>query len=111
MTTDKSNANNSIGRRGFLKSIFGLRGAVEAKSAVAKEKVVVRHVAPVFVWADLKTGQVGFPTGLHLGAGRPGSLMKIVAAAALHEEGLVNPNQTVNACDRSLMQCLFHQII
>jgi cell division protein FtsI/penicillin-binding protein 2 len=47
----------------------------------------------VFIWADLKNGNVGFPTGLNLGGGMPGSTMKLVAAAALHEEALISPNQ------------------
>lgn len=85
---------NSIGRRRFLKSIFGL-GAMLDESVDAKSSSTqaTRHHPPVFIWADLKNGNVGFPTGLSLGGGMPGSTMKLVAAAALHEENLINPNE------------------
>ena len=85
----QDDSTNSIGRRGFLKSIFGL----PAIAAQPEAPGVVPRTAPVFIWADLKTGQVGFPTGVSLGSGMPGSLMKIIASAALHEEGLLSPNQ------------------
>jgi len=82
---------NSIGRRRFLKSILGLK---VAEKAIAP--ATAKPAAPKFFWADLKTGQVGFPTGLALGSGMPGSVMKLVAAAALAECGLVNPNHTID---------------
>ncbi len=98
--TDDLNSTDSIGRRRFLKSIFGL-GAVVEEAVEAKAPEVIpqpgsagiERAAPVFIWADLKTGQVGFPSGLNLGSGMPGSTMKLVAAAALHEESLISPNQ------------------
>jgi cell division protein FtsI/penicillin-binding protein 2 len=70
-------------------------GAVveDAVEAEAKAPEVIPRSAPVFIWTDLKTGQVGFPSGLNLGSGMPGSTMKLVAAAALHEEALLSPNQ------------------
>lgn len=46
---------------------------------------------PNFFWADLKTGQVGFPTGMSLAPGLPGSLMKLVAACAISEDHLLSP--------------------
>lgn len=92
MSTDDVQSSNSIGRRRFLKSIFGL-GAMIDESVDAKTPEAPPHLAPVFIWADLKTGQIGFPTGLNLGGGMPGSTMKLVAAAALHEEALISPNQ------------------
>jgi cell division protein FtsI/penicillin-binding protein 2 len=49
---------------------------------------------PSFFWCDLKTGFIGFPSGLNLPRVMPGSLMKIVAAAALNEQHLINPNET-----------------
>lgn len=90
--TSTDDSDNCIGRRGFLKSIFGLGASVEAASPVR-----VPSSGQAFVWADLNTGQIGFPTGLSLGSGQPGSLMKLVAAAALTEERLLNPNH-VYAC-------------
>jgi len=81
--------NKGLGRRRFLKSIFGLGTAVQAVEAKGPVKP-----SKTFVWADLRTGQVGFPTGLSMASAPPGSLMKLVAAAALCEEGLINPNET-----------------
>lgn len=114
MSSDDSQTRNSIGRRRFLKSIFGLGtlldDAVEAKTHDANSSDAIAHnkksgsaagrraketppYPPVFIWADLKNGNVGFPTGLELGRGMPGSTMKLIAAAALHEEALISPNQ------------------
>ncbi len=81
---------NCIGRRGFLKSLFGVTAAAEASATAA-------HRAPSgrWLWADLRTGQIGFPSGLSIGSALPGSLMKLIAAAAFSEEALVTPNETV----------------
>lgn len=100
MTSDSESSNNSIGRRDFLKSMFGLGGLLEASEASAKP-------APgrtIFFWTDLKTGQVGFPTGFMVEAGLPGSVMKIVSSAALIEERLVNPNDTVDCMGHATIQ-------
>jgi cell division protein FtsI/penicillin-binding protein 2 len=91
--TEDLDSSNSIGRRRFLKSIFGLGAIVEESVEAKPSRHVIPHAAPVFIWADLKNGNVGFPTGLNLGGGMPGSTMKLVAAAALHEEALISPNQ------------------
>ncbi len=114
MSTDEPESRNSIGRRRFLKSIFGLgaliEDSVEAKSTDGagddhapgqktqrKSRLGQSRETPpyptVFIWADLINGNVGFPTGLELGRGMPGSTMKLIAAAALHEEALISPNQ------------------
>lgn len=85
----KSSA-NCIGRRGFLRSLFGVGTVVENNALAANAKPVGR-----FFWADLRTGQVGFPSGFNIGNAQPGSLMKLVAAAALLEEALITPNETV----------------
>ncbi|HEY9679417.1 MAG TPA: penicillin-binding transpeptidase domain-containing protein [Drouetiella sp.] len=96
MTTDNRESDNNIGRRKFLKSIFGLRAMIEdsaeAEAKTSAKGKVIPPSAPVFIWGDLKNGNVGFPTGLNLGGGLPGSVMKLIAAAAMHEEGLINPN-------------------
>lgn len=76
-------------RRGFIRSLFGLRGALEVSEQAAEARS-----SASFFWSDIKTGQIGFPTGLHVPAERPGSLMKLVAAAALLDEGLINTNIT-----------------
>lgn len=92
MSSDSSGSGNSIGRRDFLKSMFGLGGLLEASEAQAKSGTG----RTIFFWSDLKTGQVGFPTGFMVEAGLPGSVMKIVAAAALLEERLISPNETID---------------
>jgi cell division protein FtsI/penicillin-binding protein 2 len=51
----------------------------------------------------LKTGQVGFPTGKFVSPGLPGSLMKLVATAAMREESLFPVTQT--------LECPGHVII
>lgn len=113
-----SNAINCIGRRQFLRSIFSIGGAVEASEQAAEAKPTASH-SPIargnaswFYWGDLKTGQVGFPDGLVVKRGRPGSVMKIVTASMLLEEGFVNPNQYVDCVghitvNRQIFNCQF----
>ena len=86
---------NCIGRRGFLRSLFGLTTAVESTAVETDPAEARAHARGRCFWADLRTGQIGFPSGLNLGSAAPGSLMKLVAAAAFHEEALINPNETV----------------
>jgi len=69
-----------------MRSIFGL-GTFKA----AESPAVARDAAAIF-WCNIKNGQIGFPTGFSVPAERPGSIMKLVAAAAILEEGLFNPN-------------------
>jgi cell division protein FtsI/penicillin-binding protein 2 len=87
--TDKTDRPEKIeiGRRVFMRSVFGL-GTLKATegSAIARQSVA-------FFWCNIKNGQVGFPTGFSVPHERPGSIMKLVAAAALLEEGLFSPNQ------------------
>lgn len=85
-------------RRKFLKSMFGLGGAFEVaqgEPAEAAGPSVTRVPGGgIFFWGDLKNGNVGFPSGLKVPHTRPGSVMKLVTAACLLEEGLFNPNET-----------------
>lgn len=74
-----------------MTSLFGLSGVIEARAKVPKTQD-----GSVFYWADLKTGQIGFPTGVVLNAELPGSLMKLIAASALMEESVINSNHIVN---------------
>ncbi|MBU6452682.1 MAG: hypothetical protein KGS72_12930 [Cyanobacteria bacterium REEB67] len=69
-----------------MRSIFGL-GTLGATEVVVQAKD-----ATAFFWCNIKNGQVGFPTGFSVPREKPGSIMKLVAAAAMLEEGLVNPN-------------------
>ena len=73
-----------------MRSLFGVGTVVENKVSAAQAKPVGR-----FFWADLRTGQVGFPSGFNVGNTQPGSLMKLIAAAAMLEEALVTPNEVV----------------
>ncbi len=85
-------------RRRFLKSMFGLGSAFEvAQTEPAEAAGPSANVVPsggLFFWGDLKNGNVGFPSGLKVPHTRPGSVMKLVTAACLLEEGLFNPNET-----------------
>lgn len=78
---------NCTGRRDFLKSLLGL-----ATAGQSIQTAEARVSSADFYWADLKTGQVGFPTGKNVSSGQPGSIMKLVAAAALSEENLLADN-------------------
>lgn len=80
--------------------MFGLGGLLEAQEAAAKPAAG----RVIFFWSDLKTGQVGFPTGFMVDAGLPGSVMKIVAAAALLEEKMINPNDTIDCKGHATIQ-------
>lgn len=76
-----------INRRGFIRSLFSLGGLHAATSTCdARAKAA-------FVWCDLLNGNVGFPTGLSVPTEKPGSLMKLVAAACLVEENLLSLNE------------------
>lgn len=86
---DSNHPNHSTGRRQFLKSLLGLGGAIDVKKAEAAT------ASGSFIWADLRTGQVGFPTGVNIKPGLPGSLMKLVAAAAIRQENFLPANQTI----------------
>jgi len=79
----------NIDRRGFIRSLFGITGALPVAQQMAEAKGQTS-----FYWCNFKTGQVGFPTGLFVPEERPGSLMKLVAAAALIDEGLTHANET-----------------
>jgi cell division protein FtsI/penicillin-binding protein 2 len=91
VTERKNESSNSIGRRYFLKSIFGLGAALKEKSeAQGKTGDDI-----CFLWADLHTGFVGFPTGVRVRDSLGGSVMKLIAAATVLEESLLDPNHKV----------------
>jgi cell division protein FtsI/penicillin-binding protein 2 len=102
---DTAKQPRSLNRRRFLKSMFGLGGALEAtqsepEAAIAsptsssKGSKVAAPTGALFFWADLLNGNVGFPSGLQVPHSRAGSVMKLVTAACLLEEGVFNPNDT-----------------
>lgn len=84
MSGDSGDSGN-IDRRGFIRSLFGLTTALPAAQQMAEARGQTS-----FFWCNFKTGQVGFPTGLVVPSERPGSIMKLVAAAALIDEGILN---------------------
>jgi cell division protein FtsI/penicillin-binding protein 2 len=91
---------NCIGRRGFIRSLFGLTGtAVDTVKAQAAST----GLAGEWIWGNLRTGQVGFPSGWTQRQYRPGSTMKIIATAALSQEGLVSPAETVDCTGTALV--------
>jgi stage II sporulation protein D len=87
-----SEEGNEIGRRRFLKSLFGLGAVSEAGGAV---EAAVKKQTASFFWANLRNGQIGFPTGMSVPSGMPGSVMKLITAAALRESGVVTDHTTV----------------
>jgi len=77
-----------IDRRGFIRSLFGITGAFPVAQQMAEARGQIS-----FFWCNFQSGQVGFPTGLSVPTERPGSIMKLVAAAALIDEGLYHGNE------------------
>lgn len=73
-----------LNRRGFIRSLFSI-GSIGAASS--SEAQVQAKGKSVFLWCDLHSGHVGFPTGLDAPAIRPGSIAKLIAAASLVEDG------------------------
>ncbi len=70
-----------------MRSVFGL-GSLKATEGAA-----VARESAAFFWCNIKNGQVGFPTGFNVPHERPGSVMKLVAAAAILEQRLFNPKE------------------
>lgn len=106
----------SLGRRHFIKSLFGLGTVLdraEAQPVARPAKTAPLHGSFRFYWTDLKTGQMGFPSGQVIGSGMPGSLMKIVAATALLESRVLKSEDKFEcrgtyACDsKESVHCLY----
>ncbi len=93
MSEQEKNA-GSLGRRQFLRSIFGLGSIAEAESAAAESAAAkeATTAASRFFWASLKRGQIGFPCGHSVPEGMPGSIMKLVSAAALLDTRVLLPD-------------------
>lgn len=77
-----------VDRRRFLQSLFGMTAVGETSTSDAEAKGATQRGAINFFWANVRNGQVAFPTGMTVPNGQPGSLMKLVTAAALLESGL-----------------------
>lgn len=98
-STKEGSQPENADRRRFLKSILGLgsgtastEAAVQAKTvkSIKEDKNQSTHTGGVLFWTNLKSGNVGFPGGLQIPHERPGSIMKIITAAALLDEGVLN---------------------
>lgn len=83
---------SKLGRRGFIKSLFGLTAVADRRPVAAAPTESTRLS---FFWANLKNGQVAFPTGTSLPSGPPGSIMKIVTTVALRESGMFVGEETI----------------
>jgi len=93
-----SNRSNFTGRRQFLKSLLGVGSVLETQPVSAE-----RQVSGDFYWVDLRTGQIGFPTGTAVKAGLPGSLMKVVAAAVIRDRNILPANHTLECSGRIVL--------
>jgi cell division protein FtsI/penicillin-binding protein 2 len=80
-----------VGRRQFIRSIFGLGTVSEPEVSAAPSPKI--NDKGKFFWTDLRTGQIGFPCGPTVPQGSPGSIMKIVSAAALTDAHLLPPDK------------------
>jgi hypothetical protein len=84
-----------VSRRGFFKSFL---------PALSEDEPVLLpgSFQNTFMWADLRTGQIGFPGGLARNDVMPGSVMHLVAAAALLEQKLVDPKESIVCAQKNL---------
>lgn len=76
----------SINRRSFLVLLFA--SACFSKSIISQAKNGQSKLNGQFYWLDLKTGIVSLPANQEIDIGQPGSIMKLVSAAAILEENL-----------------------
>jgi cell division protein FtsI/penicillin-binding protein 2 len=109
---ERGEENPGICRRRFLRFLAGLGAAaqcLEAEASTARKGK--------FFWVDLRTGQLGFPSGFSIPAGMPGSIMKLITSAALVDARLLSPNQRfecrgVYRLNNETYKCLYpHGII
>lgn len=94
--------------------MFGLTAtATESAEPSEAAAAVHRHQEAAYIlWADLRSGFIGFPSGLDVPHGPPGSIMKLVAAAAILENGLLDPNRKFDclghaSIDKQQFSCRF----
>ena len=80
-----------VGRRQFLRSIFGLGTVAEAESEAPA--AAATSAGSKFFWTNLRNGQIGCPTGHDVPMGMPGSIMKLVSAAALIDTKILLPDE------------------
>ncbi|MBX9690719.1 MAG: hypothetical protein K2X27_28650 [Candidatus Obscuribacterales bacterium] len=90
MSENEKNKVN-MDRRQFLRSVFGLGSLIEDETPALAQAPA--KAASRFFWSDLKTGQIGFPCGYTIPVGQPGSIMKLVSAAALTDAHLLSADE------------------
>ncbi len=82
----------ALGRRQFLRSIFGLGTVADAIAPLEVEAKGAPLSSKVY-WANLRNGQMGFPSGHYVPYGMPGSIMKLISVAALTDARVLSPDQ------------------
>lgn len=80
-----------LSRRAFLQSMLVWAGAMWAASGI--NVLAAETVSGYFCALDLQTGRWLGDAPARAPHGEPGSLMKLVAAAALMEDGLLDPDE------------------
>jgi cell division protein FtsI/penicillin-binding protein 2 len=91
--SEKKSGSSNVGRRQFLRSVFGLGGGLAEAQNMEAEAAPARSVPGKFIWCNLRNGQIGFPSGPSAPIGMPGSIMKLVAAAALTDAHLMSVDE------------------
>lgn len=99
----------TLDRRHFLRSLFGLGTALDSLPVEAKPPARYQPESFRFFWSDLRTGQMGFPCGQVVPKGQPGSVMKLVAASALLETRTLQP-ETKFEC-KGTYHCSAHEAV
>ncbi|WP_373532557.1 penicillin-binding transpeptidase domain-containing protein [Vampirovibrio sp.] len=95
---DYFSGSNHLSRREFLKALAAASGALLLPSFFSNDwlqTALAQLPTPPFWWSSLRDGHIYGPEQAHACFGLPGSLMKLVAASALLEEGLISPHQVL----------------
>lgn len=91
--SEQDGKSDGVGRRQFLRSIFGLGTVAEAESEASQPAEAALPSRGKFFWTNLRNGQIGCPTGHDVPVGMPGSIMKLVTAAALTDTNILDPDE------------------
>lgn len=102
---------SEMGRRQFLRSFFGLGSLVESDAEPPAAEAVSESKGKFF-WTSLHNGQIGCPTGHDVPIGMPGSIMKLITAAALLETKVIHADEKfecrgVYKVHKQIVKCQF----
>ncbi len=87
---------SNLTRRQFLKTLLLAGGAIALPGLISEAKPIPSVTAQdPFWWMNLQDNILHGPQAANAAFGMPGSLMKLVAAAALLEERLITPNDVL----------------